>query len=580
MSIAQLKQIPFIQPFTPAAPVAPAVQTTSRVADIIVQTLKELGVDTFYGIPGGAICPIYDALLDQPTLRVINTRHETGAAFMAMGHAKVGGSLPCLLMTSGPGITNALTGLASAYADGVPMIAIGGEVPRRNFGRGALQEGSSSHLDILGMVRSVTKFSAEISNPRAAASIVRKAVATALSGRQGPVFLSLPLDVANEQVRPMRSAATQVSTQFTLDEQTIAEAARALQNSDRAMILVGSGARHPEAARLVGTLAATLNIPVCTTPRAKGLFPESDPLSLGVFGFGGHTSASEYLEKGIDTLIAIGCGLGETGTNSWSPVLQPTKTFIQIDIDGAQIGKNYQVDYGLIGPAHLILRSLVAKVVRRHRPAAAAGGIRYINPQDAVDPSTPIKPARAVCSLQSIVPEDTIFSSDIGEHTIFALHYLRINNPDAFLVATGLGSMGSGIGAAIGAKVVRPDRPVVAICGDWGFHMGGMELATCVQSGIGVVFAIFNDARMRMVESGLSKIFGRTGVMHGPRTDFAMMARSVGARGLTIRTPDDFDAIPAEWLNSNVPLVLDIEIDPTAAFPIHGRVAQIKNFAS
>lgn len=580
MSIEQLKQIELTAPVTsePVTAPAPAV-ATMRVADVIVQTLKELGVDTFYGIPGGAICPIYDALLDQPTLRVINTRHETGAAFMAMGHSKVGGSLPCVLMTSGPGITNALTGLASAYADGVPMIAIGGEVPRRNFGRGALQEGSSSHLDILGMVRSVTKFSAEISNPRAAASIIRKAVATALSGRQGPVFLSLPLDIANERVRPLRSA-THVSTQFTLDEDTICEAAKALQTSKRALILVGSGARHLEATRLVGTLASVLNIPVCTTPRAKGLFPENDPLSLGVFGFGGHTSASDYLEQGIDTLLAIGCGLGETGTNSWSPVLQPTRTFIQIDIDGAQIGKNYQVDFGLIGPSHLILRSLVSKMTRRAAPAVPYTGVRYLKDTDISDNSTPINPARAICGLQRVLPEDTIFTSDIGEHTIFALHYLRITRPDSFLVATGLGSMGSGIGAAIGAKLVRPSRPVVAICGDWGFHMGGMELATCVQSGIGVVFAIFNDARMRMVESGLSKIFGRNGVMHGPRTDFAMMASAIGARGITIRTPEDLHAIPADWLNSNIPLVLDIEIDPTAAFPIHGRVAQIKNFAS
>jgi len=549
-----------------------------RVADVIVQTLEELGVTTFYGIPGGAICPIYDSLVDHPNLRVINTRHETGAAYMAMGHSKVGGSLPCLLMTSGPGITNALTGLASAFADGVPMIAIGGEVPRTNFGRGALQEGTSGQLDILGMVRSVTKFSAQITNPRAAASIVRKAVATALSGRQGPVFLSLPLDVGNQQVPATRSA-THVSTQFTLDEEIITEAADALQNSKRALILAGSGARHPEAARLIGTLAATLNIPVATTPRAKGLFPETDPLSLGIFGHGGHPSASEYLDQGFDTLIAVGCGLGEPGTNSWSPVLQPTKTFIQIDIDGAQIGKNYAVDYGLIGPAHLVLRSLVSKITRR-RSEMPTRGVTYLKEQDTLAESSPMHPARAVHVLQGIMPKETIFTSDIGEHLIFALHYLKIDKPNSFLCATGMGAMGSGIGSAIGAKVVHPDRPVLAICGDWGFHMGGMELATCVQSRIGVVFAIFNDARMRMVESGMNKIFGRVSAMDGPRTDFAQLARAVGARGVTIRSGQDLEAIPAEWLNSDMPLVLDLDIDPSSAFPLHGRVAQLKNFAS
>ncbi|MFZ5469740.1 MAG: thiamine pyrophosphate-binding protein, partial [Myxococcota bacterium] len=205
----------------------PRAQPKMRVADVVVQTLAELGVNTYYGIPGGAISTVYDALLDQKGVRVINTRHETGAVFMAMGHSRAGGGLPCVLMTSGPGITNALTGLAAAHADGIPLIAIGGEVPRKNFGRGALQEGSRYQLDILGMARSVTKFCAELSNPRAATTTIRRAVATALSGRQGPVLISLPLDVANERVAPTR-APLHVSTSFDLDQDTIAAVAEAL----------------------------------------------------------------------------------------------------------------------------------------------------------------------------------------------------------------------------------------------------------------------------------------------------------------------------------------------------------------
>src|SRR6185295_12336765 len=173
------------------------------------------------------------------------------------------------------------------------------------------------------------KFSAEISNPRAAGTLVRKAVATSLSGRQGPVFLSLPLDVANERVPPTRGT-TNVATQFELDEEALDVAAEALQSCERGLIVVGSGARHPEAIRWIGTLVSTLQIPVITTPKAKGIFPESDPLSLGVFGLGGHLSASEYLEGGVDTLLCVGTGLGETGTNSWSPLLQPSGHFIQV----------------------------------------------------------------------------------------------------------------------------------------------------------------------------------------------------------------------------------------------------------
>lgn len=552
--------------------------TKQRVADLVVQTLHELGVNTYYGIPGGAISSMYDALIDAPHAQVLNTRHETGAVFMAMGHSRTTGVLPCVLMTSGPGITNAITGLAAAQADGIPLIAIGGEVPRKNFGRGALQEGSRYQLDVLGMVRSVTKFCAEITNPRAAQSMIRRAVATALSGRQGPVFLSLPLDVANELVTPTRHSSV-ASTSFELDEETIGAAADALHRSRNGLILMGSGARHPEAVRLMGVIASTLQIPVATTPKAKGLFPESDPLSLGVYGMGGHPSAADYVERGIDTLLAVGCGLGETGTNSWSPLLQATDAFIQVDIDAAQIGKNYQIDYGIVGPSHLVLRELAARLQRRTR-GPQVSGVRYHEPEAAELDKTPMHPARIIRLLQEKMPADTLWTSDIGEHSIFALHYLRVEIAGSFMINMGLGSMGSGIGSAIGAKVANPTRPAVSLCGDFGFQMNGMEISTCVQSRIGTVFAIFNDARMRMVEGGMEKIFGRHPTLDAPRVDFAALARSVGGHGYTIRNEDDLAQVPLQHLTGDLPCVLDFQVDPDATFPVNGRVAQIKNFSA
>ncbi|MGQ0506169.1 MAG: thiamine pyrophosphate-binding protein [Myxococcaceae bacterium] len=547
-----------------------------RVADLVVDTLVERGVDTFYGIPGGAISSVYDALVDHEELRVINARQETGAVYMAIGHTRAMGSLPCVLVTSGPGIINALTGIAAAQADGVPLIVLGGEVPRRNFGRGALQEGSRYHLDILGMVRSVTKYCAEISNPRSAASVVQKAAGTALSGRQGPVFLSLPLDIANEVVGGMSSTA-RVETRFDLDGYALEEAAELLQSSERGLIYAGSGARHPETVRLIHQIATMLGIPVMTTPKAKGVFPESHPLSLGIFGYGGHPSATEYLGESPDVLLCVGCGLGETSTNGWTELLEPGKALIQVDIDGAQIGRNYAVDVGLIGPAHQVLTPLVAKLSPRPRKVFASGR-RFLAPERMTSDTTPMQPARALASLQEISPASTLFTSDVGEHTLFALHYLTLDDPNSFIVNLGLGAMGSGIGAAIGAKVARPDRHVVCICGDYGFQMHGMELATCVQDKIGVVFAIFNDARMRMVESGMHQIFGRSRPMHAPALDFAQLAKAVGARGFTLETPADFAALPTELAQDGAPVVLDIHIDPTASFAANGRVAQLKGF--
>lgn len=549
-----------------------------RVADVVIDTLVELGVTTFYGIPGGAISSIYDALLDKKDIQVITARHETGAAFMAMGHARSGGSFPVVLTTSGPGITNVLTGLASAYADGVPMLVISGEVPRKNFGRGALQEGSRYHLDVLTMVGSITKHAQELTSPRAAASAIRKAVAIARSGKQGPVFLSLPLDVANERVEPIRGMAN-VSTTFELDEEIIGEAAAFLQGSKRALILAGSGSRHPEAVRWIGAIASTLGIPVATTPKAKGLFPESDPLALGIVGLAGHPSLTEYLDGGIDVLLCVGCGLGEIVTNGWSKVLEPSKALIQVDIDAGQFGKNYRVDCGIVGPAHLVLRSLASRLHRRV-PSQQLHGVKYLEPEALDNNSSPLHPARVIRELRGAFPEDTIFTADIGEHLLYALHYLRVDRPDAFIVSTGLGSMGSGLGAAIGAKMANPERPVVAICGDYGFQMFGMELATCVENHLGVVFAIFNDSRMKMVDNGLRDIFGRSGFSQGLSVDFVQLAESLGAQGLRIGSVEDFKLVNPVRLGRGVPLVLDIDIAPHVSFPQNGRVAQIRHFNS
>lgn len=553
------------------------VAEPKRVADVIIDTLRDLGVDTFYGICGGAIAPVYDALIDAPDLRVINTRHETGALFMACGHALMGESLPCVLMTSGPGITNAITGLASAKADGIPLIAIGGEVPKKNFGRGALQEGSAHGLDTVAMVRSVTKYAAEIINPRSAANVVRRAVATARSGRQGPVFLSLPLDVANERVVPTHMSSN-VSTGFGSDDALVRDAAERLQGARRGLIVVGSGARHPMAVLQLRLLAETLQMPVVTTPKAKGLFPERSPLALGILGYGGHTSADAYVEEGADVILAVGCGFGETSTNSWRSSLEATSTFIQIDIDSSQVGRNYQVDIGLVGPAHVVLPSILARVRSRPRTSDLRG-ISYVPFEPAIGHRA-LHPAQVIGLLQKTFPSDTIFTSDIGEHLLHTLHHLKIDHADGFVAHLGLGSMGSGIGSAIGIKVARPERAVVSICGDYGFQMFGNELATCVENRIGVTFAIFNDARMRMVENGLTNIFGRTLIEGGPPIDFAAMAQAFGARGINVKTADDFARLPADLARASVPTVLDIRIDPTAFFGNNARVKTISHFGS
>lgn len=554
-----------------------------RLADLVARTLVRAGVDTFYGVPGGAIAPVYDALIPYTvpealhSVRLFNTRHETNAVFMAAGQVRAGGTLPCVLVTSGPGVTNVMTGLTSAWSDGVPLVVLAGEASSAKHGHGALQEGSRYGIDVLNMVQSVTKFAAELSVAQNAVSVVQKALSVAVSGRSGPVFLSLPVDVASQLVKPTLGGLHADN----VVESALCAAAKCLQECQRGVIFVGSGAADPRTVRLVAKLAETLRMPVMTTPKAKGLFPEDHPLSLGVYGYAGHKSANQYLqEKRVDVLLCIGNGLNETGTNNWSEFLTPTHAFVQVDIDPAQIGRNYPVDVALIGPAHEVL----AKLVERVQPPVGLSATHHYGVEFYETPpendARPLHPAHAVRMLQARAPEGTIFTSDIGEHLLFAVHYLQVKEPGGFVGGLGLGSMGSGIGGAIGVKIAKPDRPVVAICGDSGFQMYGMEAATCVQSGIGVVFAIFNDGQMRMVNSGNQRVYGRTTPMDSPRVDFAAMARTFGARGFSLRTRRDFENLPDDVFTSTTPTILDIKIDEEVSFPINGRADQFSDFGA
>lgn len=565
---------------------------SKRVADLLVQALYDAGIELFLGVPGGAIGPIYDALYElkkkHPEIRVINTRHETMAAFIAMGYARSHPQqkIACVLVTSGPGITNIITGLAAAHADGIPFLVLAGEVPSNKFGRGALQEGSPYSLDVLSMVRSVCKTASEMRNSRAAVSVLRKAISTARSGRKGPVFLSLPIDVAVSKVIPTHVPG-RVRTAFEVTPEILEESAQALLSAGRGLIMVGSGARDGDGPSLIQSLAERLQIPVCTTPKAKGVFPESHPLSLGVFGYAGHPSVMRRFEEdgGVDVLFTIGCGLGETSTNNWSNKLQPQKTFIQLDIDVSQIGKNYHVHCGLVGPCQIILKEL-------HKTLDTMGVPLLQNPHSSQGTSSkkvetiddkhlqvnefPLKPQYIMAEMQKMLPSDAIFTADIGEHMLYAIHYLTINRPDSFMVNFGFGSMGSGIGAAIGLKLAHPDRQVVSFCGDFGFQMFGNELATCVQENIGVIFAVLNDSQMRMVENGFSKTFFRSIGAKGYTISFKDIGIAMGANAYAINENASFHKnIEKVMANTNKsPTLLEFIIDENEYFAQNSRVTE------
>lgn len=551
----------------------------ARTADLIVEALADAGVELVFGLPGGPIAPIHDALLEFPQIRTITTRHEAGAIFAAAGYAQATGKLGVVVVTSGPGVLNAMTGLASAYCDGLPVLVISGEVPRERFGHGAVQDGTSEGLDIVQMVSSITKWATSARGSNTAPAVVRRAIDVATSGRRGPVVVTLPMDVGTTKSRPL---VVEVSSrvEFDVPAETLDSAVAALTGAERPLLLVGSGARWGLGPERVRALAERLQIPVMTTPKGKGVFSETHPLSLGVYGWGGHKSAADYLAGGVDVLFAIGTAMGETATNSWSKKLAASHHFLQLDVDADRIGRSYPVTLGIVDTVESAIPKLLDRM--RHLPPREAKrfGVERSNtgPELPEGPEGRITPQRALWEIQQAMPSSTHYTSDIGQHMFFALHHLEIRHPRAFTIMFGLGSMASGIGASLGVKLGKPEAPVVAVCGDGCFSMALGDVATAAQECIPIVFAVLNDERYALVEIGNDAVYGRTPAFNVPMS-VSQLAEGVGARAVVIEKPGDLMQLDLMKLLESGPVVLDVRIDRQVKFP-NERLEFLKEMAN
>ncbi len=544
-----------------------------RAADVVVDILRDLGVKTVFVMPGGAIAPVSDALIDAD-VRTIPCRHESGAVFAAAAHARATGTLGVVLVTSGPGVLNTITGLASAHCDGLPILILAGEVPRALHGRGALQEGTAHHLDVVGMVRHITKYAHAVMEPSSLPAILRRAAQTALSGRRGPALLTIPFDVAAATIRPPR-LSVHPRVEITVEPEDLDHAAAHIAAAKRPLIFAGSGCRWGRGPQALREFAERLGAPVVTTPKAKGVFPENHPLSLGVFGHGGHTSATSYADAGIDVLIVIGSGLGDPATNGWSKALVPERELIQIDVDAAQIGRVYAAAQGLVGAAEAILPGLTRRLP--FRPSLTFGVERATDPRTGrdADPALPITSARALWELQELADADAIYTVDIGDHLLQATHYLTIDRPDAFYAMTGLASMGSGIASAFGVKLGLPARQTIAVVGDGCFAMGLGDVMAASTEGVPLVICVLNDREYGMVEAGHNRVFGRR-PGYATALEVADLAAAAGARVHVVERPGDLLRAPfAEAERDGKVLVLDVRIDPAARLPASSRDAEL-----
>jgi acetolactate synthase I/II/III large subunit len=547
---------------------------TIRGADLLVEMLASAGVEVVFGLPGGAISPVHDALLDSK-IRVVTTRHESGAMFAAAGYARATGTIAVVAVTSGPGVLNALTGLASAWCDGLPVLLLVGEVPRGAQGKGVLQDGSAHGLQIVEMARYITKLAAEIPRPSALPHVLSRAIVTALSGRRGPALLTLPMDVTTAQIGRPRSGGS-VTIGNLIASELLDEVAELLRDAQRPLILAGNGVRGGGAPELLRSVAERLTCPVATTPKGKGTFPEGHPLALGVLGLGGHRSAQRYLATGVDVVVALGTSLGDLATDGFSPYLQAPRALVHVDIDARQIGRSYAPTHAIVATVAELLAGLEARLVAHgDRPmplrALPDGVERTVLPSSRRFDR--IASQDALAEIQEILPRDTIYSIDSGEHFLFAAHFLETNLPDAFVAMTGLGSMGQSIGAAIGAQLAFPDRMIAAICGDGCFAMNAFEVATAVAERLPIRVFVFNDERLGMVENGHRAVYGRTPEYPTNPLDVCTVARGLGATVLCVERPGQLRAAGAVLCMTQGPVVVDVRIDPEIVLPKKDRVS-------
>lgn len=570
-------------------------RVSQRVVDIFLRYLKAEGTTTVFGIPGGLLHHFFAAVEDDPDLRLIVTKHEEGAAFMADGYARAGRRLAVCAGTSGPGATNLLTGVACAYADGIPLLVLTGQAARQALGRGAAQETAAEDMDIVGMFRPITKYSAMVDSPQRLAHHLRRALRQALSGRCGPVHLNVPVDLWLEPLEEdwFAPETYRPSTQ-TFDRRAVQRATDILLAAKRPVILAGSGVARANASEHLRTLAEMLPARVATSPAAKGVFDEAHELSLGVMGFAGHRDASDTIfGDEVDVLLTVGASLNEPTTLNWDLRLTPSAALLQIDIDAHRVGRNYPVDVALVGDAQSILVELIYHAHRRMRegvqavstwneaPPLARGHQRYSAPERRVSEALPLTPERWRCDLEDVLPSDALVFSDIGGHMFFNIHNLCLRDQQRFLINFGFASMGHGTAAPVGAALACPQQPVIAIVGDACLTMNGMELLTAVEYDVPLIWVVENNQMHGIIWHG-SQLVGDGRPMQSIRykrpLEIASIARAMGLATWVVERPGAMQEALRAALARRGPALIEVRVDGSIAPPLGDRAKSIAGF--
>ncbi len=538
-------------------------------AKILLECLKLEGVDTVFAYPGGTVINIFDELYSCPEIKNILPRHEQAAVHAADGYARASGRVGVAIATSGPGATNTVTGIATAYMDSIPLIVITGQVPTALIGNDAFQE-----VDIIGITRPCTKHNFLVKNVKDLPSIVKKAFYIARTGRPGPVLIDLPKDVQTATAEFKYPDSVELRGYKPTIEghpRQIAKAANMLLSAKKPVIYVGGGVVLANAAEALFNLTAVLNAPVTTTLMGLGAFPEDNPLSLGLLGMHG-TYYANMAVMNCDLLVAVGARFDDRVTGKVA-AFAPQAKIIHIDVDPTSIRKNVRVDLPIVGDVGDVLSRLVASF--EEYPQAVETFRRNVmpwlgeidawkskHPMTYKHTATVIKPQMVIQKLKELSNDDAIIATDVGQHQMWTAQFFRFTRPRTLLTSGGLGTMGFGLPAAMGAQVAFPNRQVIAICGDGGFQMNMQEMATLVQNRLPVKICVMNNNFLGMVRQWQELFFDKrysNTVMDLP-IDFVMLAEAFGAKGFQATKPEEVEDVIKKGFKTPGPVIMEFKI--------------------
>ncbi len=537
-------------------------------SEILIKMIKSEGIDTIFGYPGGAVLDIYHALAKQNDLKHILVRHEQGAVHAADAYARANKSVGVALVTSGPGATNTVTGIASAHSDSIPLVVFTGQVPTALIGNDAFQE-----VDIVGITRPCTKHNYLVKNVKDMAQTIKEAFHLARTGRPGPVLIDLPKDIVQTKVEfkePKKISLRSYKPTMQPNKKMLKKVADMIEQAKRPVIFAGGGVILSEASDELTRLAKMADIPVTASLMGLGAFPGSDPLWLGMLGMHGTYRANMSIGN-CDLMIAAGVRFDDRVTGNTKKFATGAK-IVQIDIDPTSIHKNIPVQCPIVGDCKIALKGIVDLLEERNaedykkdrepwldqiREWKSTTPLKYTMEKDV------IKPQYVIEKLYELSRGEAIITTEVGQNQMWAAQYYHFDKPNHFITSGGLGVMGFGLPAAIGAKAACPDKLVVDIAGDGSIQMNIQELMTAIESKIDVKIVILNNQYLGMVrqwqELFYERVYASTDMANAP--DFVKLAEAYGATGLRCTRPEEVESVLSQGLNTKGTVVMDFVVD-------------------